>query len=226
MTLGIQSSFISHFCNFQTSIASVQLSHKFLILVMPQAFVFPNWRSPLSRNSGRESKWLCTRKFAKISFYWLTNRSGDSSIVLAGNKTYCSSWFFAKLVWSRSYLKTKAILDLKTDPSKYLRSTEHTIYVASQSRGIYEVPRVLIVDARSFQALAAILHWLTHLASSACWHRSYAFLKPLYCEFRKYEVMFMSVIGGQPKKKTKTQIPVISNKTHWTHFCYLWLLLY
>ena len=31
-------------------------------------------------------------------------------------------------------------------------------------------------------------------------------LKLLYCEFQKYEVMTMSVVGGQPKN---TQIPVI-----------------
>ena len=28
-------------------------------------------------------------------------------------------------------------------------------------------------------------------------------LKLLYCEFQKYEVMTMSVVGGQPKKKKK-----------------------
>ena len=29
------------------------------------------------------------------------------------------------------------------------------------------------------------------------------YLKLLYCEFQKYEVMTMSVVGGQPKKKKK-----------------------
>ena len=33
----------------------------------------------------------------------------------------------------------------------------HTIFVVFQSRGFYDVPWVLIADARSFQALAAIL---------------------------------------------------------------------
>ena len=33
----------------------------------------------------------------------------------------------------------------------------HTIYVVFQFRGFYGVPRALIVDARSFQAVAAIL---------------------------------------------------------------------
>ena len=32
----------------------------------------------------------------------------------------------------------------------------HTIYVVFQSRGFYDVPRVLIAGARSFQAFAAI----------------------------------------------------------------------
>ena len=49
-------------------------------------------------------------------------------------------------------------------------------------------------------------------------------LKLLYCEFQRYEVMTMSVVGGQSKKNT--QIPVyISNKTHRTHFSNLWLLV-
>ena len=33
----------------------------------------------------------------------------------------------------------------------------HSIYVVFQSRVFYDVPRVLIADVRSFQALAAIL---------------------------------------------------------------------
>ena len=36
----------------------------------------------------------------------------------------------------------------------------------------YDVPRVLITDASSFQALAAILDYVTHLASMACWYQS------------------------------------------------------
>ena len=34
-------------------------------------------------------------------------------------------------------------------------------------------------------------------------------LKLLYCEFHKYEVMTMSVVGGQPKKKSKYQLKSI-----------------
>ena len=33
------------------------------------------------------------------------------------------------------------------------------------------------------------------------------YVKLLYCEYQKYEVITMSVVGGQPKKNT--QIPVI-----------------
>ena len=44
----------------------------------------------------------------------------------------------------------------------------HTMYVVFQSRGFYDVPRVLVADARSFQALATILDWLTHLPSISC----------------------------------------------------------
>ena len=39
----------------------------------------------------------------------------------------------------------------------------HTIYVVFHSRGFYDVPRVFIVDARSFQ---------THLTSMSFWYRS------------------------------------------------------
>ena len=67
---------------------------------------------------------------------------------------------------------------------------------------------VLIADARSFQAFAIILDWLTHLASISCWYQSdsrrdeyyLANLKLLYSEFQKYEVMTMPVVAGQPKK--------------------------
>ena len=48
----------------------------------------------------------------------------------------------------------------------------HIIYVVFHSRGFYNVPRVLIADARSFQTLAAVLDYVTHLASISCWYRS------------------------------------------------------
>ena len=50
----------------------------------------------------------------------------------------------------------------------------HTFYVVFQSPGFYDVQRVLILfaDARPFQALAAILDWLTHLASISYPYRS------------------------------------------------------
>ena len=49
---------------------------------------------------------------------------------------------------------------------------KHTIYVVFYSRGFHDVPRVLIADARSFQALAAILDYVTYLASMSCWYRA------------------------------------------------------
>ena len=48
----------------------------------------------------------------------------------------------------------------------------HPIYMVFHSRGFYDVPRVLIADSRSFQALAAILDSVTHLATMSCWYRS------------------------------------------------------
>ena len=44
--------------------------------------------------------------------------------------------------------------------------------VVFQSTGVYDVQRVLIADARLFLALAAILDWLTHLASISYGYRS------------------------------------------------------
>ena len=97
---------------------------------------------------------------------------------------------------------------------RLLRSTERILFTsffipAGIDRGM---------DAGSFQALAAILDYLTHFGSISCWHQSDVIQQELrlsqdayiYCEFQKYEAMTMSVIGGQPKKKTHThtQIPV------------------
>ena len=47
-----------------------------------------------------------------------------------------------------------------------------TIYVAFHSRGFYDVPRILIRMLGHFLALAAILDYVTHLASMSCWYRS------------------------------------------------------
>ena len=54
-----------------------------------------------------------------------------------------------------------------TQPCKWTIEFNRTrvICVIFQSGGFCDVPRVLITDARSFQALAAILDWLTHLDS-------------------------------------------------------------
>ena len=48
------------------------------------------------------------------------------------------------------------------------------------------------MDASLFQALAAILDL------------NLDYLKLLYCEFQKCEVMTMSVVSGQPKKHANT----------------------
>ena len=60
-----------------------------------------------------------------------------------------------------------------------------------------------------FQALAAILDYMTHLTSISFWYRSDARqdefnCKLLYCEFQWCEVMTMSVVGSQPNKHTNT----------------------
>ena len=86
--------------------------------------------------------------------------------------------------------------------------------------GSYDVPRVLIADVRSFQAFAAILNRLTHVLDlTLVSNRDY--LKLVKCEIQKYEVLSMSVAGGQPRKKKNTQSLVIkqqntSNALHFT----------
>ena len=44
--------------------------------------------------------------------------------------------------------------------------------VAFHSCRFYDVARVLIADSRAFQALAAILDYVTYLVSMSCWYRS------------------------------------------------------
>ena len=81
---------------------------------------------------------------------------------------------------------------------------KHAIYVIFRSCGFYDVARVLITGVRSFQALVAILPWLTHLASISYWYRSDVRRdkfrsQAAYSKFQNCEVMAMSVVGGQPK---------------------------
>ena len=62
--------------------------------------------------------------------------------------------------------------------------TTHTINDVFQSCRFYDVPRVLIADAMSSQALAAILG-MTDTFGLDCWYRSddVDYLQLLYCEF-------------------------------------------
>jgi len=88
----------------------------------------------------------------------------------------------------------------------YFHLTEtRTIYILFQSRGFYNVPWVLIADARSFQALSAILDWLTHLTEPTPVKMNLDYLKLLCCDFQKYKVMTISVMGGHKKKIKKTK---------------------
>ena len=45
------------------------------------------------------------------------------------------------------------------------------------------------------------------------------YIKLLYCEFQKYELMTIVVVGGQPKKKN-TEIPVIKQQNAWNTLFY------
>ena len=75
----------------------------------------------------------------------------------------------------------------------------HTIYVVFHSRGCYDVPRVFIVDARSFQALATILDYVYR---SDARQDEFILSQVTCCEFQKF--MTMAVVGDQPKKRANT----------------------
>ena len=79
----------------------------------------------------------------------------------------------------------------------------HTIKLVFHSREFYDVLRVLIADATSFQALPAILDYVIQSASLSCWYRSdnKMNLRLRYCEFQKYEIMTMSALRDQTTKK-------------------------
>ena len=90
----------------------------------------------------------------------------------------------------------------------------HTIYVVFQSYGSYDVPRISITDARSFQAFAAILDWLTRLASISYWYRS---------DLNLLFNLWISKVRGYDQVCSRR--PIATNKIHTqipTHFSNLW----
>ena len=89
--------------------------------------------------------------------------------------------------------------------------------VLNHSHRFYDVLWELIMDASSFQGLTAILDYVTHLASMSCWYSSYSRrdeFKLLKCEFQKYKVMTMSVVGGQPKQHVNTSYKATKHIKH------------
>ena len=104
-----------------------------------------------------------------------------------------------------------------------------TIYVVFQSRGFYNVPLVLIADARSFSP-PFWTDWHT-------WPRPHASIDPILdknnldssFQARAAFLWISKVRGhdhicGRWSAKKNTQIPVIKLQTHRTHFSSLWLL--
>ena len=89
----------------------------------------------------------------------------------------------------------------------------------------FSVPRVLRYPAgidRGCLVISGFGHHLgltDTLASMSCWYRSdagqdeYRLSQAAFGEFQKYEVMTMSVVGDQSKKKN-AQIPIIKQKKH------------
>ena len=118
-------------------------------------------------------------------------------------KLFCGELIATQsLEWLSSHTRISTVL--------FAFGRTHTICVVFQSRGFYDVPRVLIADTaiRHFRLLAAILDWLRHLASISCWYRPNArqdkfrlSQATLPCEFQKHEVMTMSAVRFQPKKR-------------------------
>ena len=68
----------------------------------------------------------------------------------------------------------------------------------------------MLVDMANFKSPRHIVQQSSNVSSSSyVMFEQRLFVgrdKLLYCEFQKYEVMAMSVVGGQPKKKSHTRI--------------------
>ena len=114
------------------------------------------------------------------------------------------------------HLHGRLITWLKTIYKLSLRWTERSLYVVFNSRRFYNVPRELIEDARSCQVRSG---YGCHLGLTDTLSRSHAnidLISDNCCEFHKYEVMTMSVVGAQPK--THTNLSYISNGPH-----FLWV---
>ena len=87
--------------------------------------------------------------------------------------------------------------------------------------------RVLIVNARSFQALAAILDYMTHLVLMSCWYQSDA-RQDKFTLFQA-SLLWISKVQGyghvcstwSAKKNHKYQL--WCNKAHWMPFSNLWV---
>ena len=102
------------------------------------------------------------------------------------------------------------VLELWRRRRRLLRSTERKQYF-----GRFSFPRVLIVDARSFQAFAAIVDYVTNLASMSCYYRPDA----RQDEFRQSQaaLLWISKVRGydhvcsrwSTRKKKNTHIPVM-----------------
>ena len=106
----------------------------------------------------------------------------------------------------------------------YLRSIERILHVFTLlfspaglrcPAGIDRGCQTISCFGRQLGLTIVTMDWLTHLARSHAGidpmpeKTNLHCLKLLYCEFKKYEVMTMSIVGSQPKKKKKTQIPVL-----------------
>ena len=86
------------------------------------------------------------------------------------------------------------LLNKKTRETSRNQSSWKFAFSCKLFTSFHDVPRVLIADAMSSQALAAILDYVTHLASMSWSINSMPdkmnldYLKLLNCEFQKYEV--------------------------------------
>ena len=74
----------------------------------------------------------------------------------------------------------------------------------------------MLVDMANFKSPRNIVKQSSNVSSSSyVMFEQRLFVgrdKLLYCEFQKYEVMAMSVVGVQPKKKSHTHITIITRK--------------
>ena len=136
---------------------------------------------------------------------------------------------FSKPIWSLDFFQVSfwCYMYLIHCMSKHTHTIAFDFVFAFvfQSCGFYNVPRVLITDARSFQALATILDYVPYLASISCRYRSDTRQDEFWVS--QTTLLWISKVRGYDHvcSRWNRNPSYKSRKTHRRHFPNLWLLL-